>query len=142
MLFESYFIWYFRGFNDGNSVITYMSLLSSMLLFVVVTGLLIYYPRIGLIIGLIALAGVFPFGIRWLMYRCTMEGPIIHGAQNQIVLLATVLFVIGLSYSLKRIITYNSSNNVIILKQPLKLVLAFFPAFVLLVLIILSSVNP
>jgi len=142
MLWQSVFIWYFRAFNDGNAVITYMALISSAALLSVASGLLIYRPKSALLVGLVALVGVFPFGIRWLIYRYTMEAPIIRGTQNQIILVATALYAIGLFYSLKRIITYKYSNNVVILKRPLKLFFAFFPASLLFILIVLILINP
>jgi hypothetical protein len=142
MLFESYFIWVFRAFNDGNAVITYMALISSAILFSIASGLLLYRPKKGLLVGIVALIGVFPFGIRWLIYRCTMEAPIIRGTENQIVLLATAFYAIGLFYSIKRIIAYKYSDNVVVMKRPLKLFLTFFPAFLLFTIIVLTLINP
>ena len=142
MLFESYFIWVFRYFNGGNAAVTYVALISSAVLFSIVPGLLIYRPKKGLLVGIVTLIGVFPFGIKWLIYRYTMEGPIIHGTQNQIVLLATALYAIGLFYSLKRIIAYKYSDDVVIMKRPFKLFLTFFSASLLFILIVLTLINP
>jgi len=142
MLFESFFIWTFRYFNDGNAPITYMALVSSAILFFIVPGLLIYRPKKGLFVGIVALIGVFPFGIRWLIYRCTFERPILYGTQNQIMLLATALYAIGLFYSIKRIIAYKHPDEVVIRKRGFKLFLMFFPVSLLLILIVLTSINP
>ena len=142
MLFESYYIWVFRAFNDGNAVITYMTLTSSAILFSIASGLLISRPKNGLLLGIVTLIGLFPFGIRWLIYRYTMEAPIIRGTQNQIILLATALYAIGLFYSLKTVIAYKHSDNVVITKRPLKLFLTFFPALLLFILIVLALINP
>jgi len=142
MLFESYFILVFRVFNDGNAVITYMALISSAILFSIASGLLIYRPKNGLLLGIVTLIGLFPFGIRWLIYRYTMEAPIIRGTQNQIILLATALYAIGLFYSLKKVIAYKRYDNVVIMKRPLKLFLTFFPGSLLLILIVLTLINP
>jgi hypothetical protein len=141
MLFESYFIWVFRAFNDGNAMITYLALISSAVLFSIASGLITYRPKCGLLVGIVTLAGDFPFGIRWLVYRYTFEGPIIRGTQNQIILLATALYVIGFFYSLKKIIAFNYFDNVVIMKRPLQLVLSFFPASLLFILIVLTLVN-
>jgi hypothetical protein len=142
MLFTSYAIWIFSFFNDENAVITYMALISSAVLFSVASGLLIYRPKNGLLVGIVALIGVFPFGIKWLVFRYTMEGPIQRGAENQIILLATALYAIGLFYNLKRLITHKYSDNVVITKKSLKVFLAFFPASLLLILIVLALINP
>ena len=142
IFFESYYIWVFRAFNDGNAVITYLALVSSAVLFSIASGLLIYRPKTGLLTGIATLIGVFPFGIRWLIYRYTMESPIIRGTENQIILLATALYVMGLFYSLKRIIAYKYSNEFVILKRPFKSFLTFLPASLLLTLIVLRLINP
>jgi hypothetical protein len=142
MLFESYNIWVFRAFNDGNAVITYMALISSVVLFFIASGLLIYRPKSGLLVGIVTLIGVFPFGVRWLIYRYTMEGPIIRGTQNQIILLATALYAMGLFYSIKRITPYKYFDDVVIMKKPLKLFLTFFPVSLLFILIVLTLINP
>jgi hypothetical protein len=142
MLFESSFIWFFRDFNDGNTVITYSALASSAVLFSIAPGLLIYRPKKGLLVGLVALIGVFPFGIRWLIYIYTMEGPIIRGTHNQIILLATALYAIALFSSIKRIIAYKYPDEVVILKRPFKLFLTFFPASLLFILIVLTQIAP
>ncbi|TWI97176.1 hypothetical protein JN11_03636 [Mucilaginibacter frigoritolerans] len=142
MLFESYAIWVFRAFNDGDAVITYMALISSAILFSIASGLLIYHPKNGLLVGIVTLIGVFPFGIRWLIYRYTVEGPIIRGTENQIILLATAMYAIGLFYSIKRLITYKYPGDVVIMKRPFKLFLTFFPASLLFILIVLTFINP
>ena len=142
MLWQSVFIWYFRAFNDGNAVITYMALISSAALLSVASGLLMYRSKSGLLVGIFALIGVFPFGIRWLIYRYTMEAPIIRGTQNQIILVATALYAIGLFYSLNRIINYKYSNNLVVLKRPFKLFFTFFPASLLFIFIVLILIDP
>jgi len=142
MLWQSVFIWYFRAFNDGNAVITYMALISSAALLSVASGLLMYRSKSGLLVGIFALIGVFPFGIRWLIYRYTMEAPIIRGTQNQIILVATTLYAIGLFYSLNRIINYKYSNNLVVLKRPFKLFFTFFPASLLFIFIVLILIDP
>jgi len=142
MLWQSVFIWYFRAFNDGNAVITYMALISSAALLSVASGLLMYRSKSGLLVGIFALIGVFPFGIRWLIYRYTMEAPIIRGTQNQIILVSTALYAIGLFYSLNRIINYKYSNNLVVLKRPFKLFFTFFPASLLFIFIVLILIDP
>lgn len=142
MLSQSIFIWYFRAFNDGDAMITYVALISSSVLLSVASGLLMYRPKSALIVGIIALLGVLPFGIRWLIYRYTIEAPIIRGNQNQIILVATILYAVGLFYSLKRIINYKYCNNVVVLKKPLKLFLTFFPACLLFILIVSILIDP
>jgi len=136
MFFETLIVWQFRDINGGDTWITYLSMLSSGVLLSIATGLLLYKPQGGLLLGLIALIGVFPFGIHWLNYRYTMEAPIISGGFNQIVLLATALYVLGLLYSIKRMIRYKQSNNDVIVKKSLKLFLTFFPASILVILIV------
>ncbi len=140
MFFESFSIWTVSFF--GVSIITYLALISSVLLLSIASVLSLYHFRLAIIIGLASLIGVFPFGIYWLIYRYTVEGPILEGTLNQIVLLATILYVVELFYSIKYIIYYKQPANVIILKRPLKLFLTFLPTFLLLTLIIFYFVNP
>lgn len=141
MLFESYSIWVFRDFNDGGSSITYLALISSAVSFTIIPGLIIYRPKKGLLVGIATLMGVFPFGIKWLVYRCTVEGPIIFGTANQIVLLATASYATGLLYSIKRIIA-GKYSDVVTFNKRLKIFLSFFPASLIFILIILTLINP
>jgi hypothetical protein len=119
-----------------------MALIASASLLSAASGLLMYRPKSALILGFVALLGVFPFGIRWLIYRYTMDAPIISGTQNQIILVATALYAVGLFYSLKRIINYKYCKNDVVLKRPLKLFFAFFPTALLFTLIIFLLIDP
>jgi hypothetical protein len=78
--------------------------------------------------GLVVLAGVFPFCIYWLTYLYKFEG-LTNGTFNQIVLAAAVLYVVDIFYSIKYIV--KQPENVITLNRPFKLVLTFLPILLL-----------
>ncbi|MGZ3756903.1 MAG: hypothetical protein ACXVAY_21930 [Mucilaginibacter sp.] len=107
-----------------DSIITYLALISAGILYLVATGLSLYSVKIASIVELIALIGVFPFGIHWLLYRITMEGPITKGAFNHIVLLICILYFAGVFYSVKYSIRKDSSVNSIKVSPRVKLLIA------------------
>lgn len=147
MLFNSYGIWIFSeislGFGGrGVDIITVVSFFSSAILFVICSGLSLYRIRIAVIVGIIALIAVFPFGIHWLIYRIQMEAPIIKGTFNQIALSATLLYVMGLSYSIFLLINSKKQLTIPKLKKPLKVFMTALPVFLLVIFVILGLVNP
>lgn len=141
MLFQSVFIWTFSAFNGGDTFITYLALISSAILFAVASALSLHHIKSATILGLVALIGVFPFGIHWLLYRCEFESPLINGTENQIALLATAFYVLGVFYSIKYVVSYKHIG-LIILRLPLKLFLEYLPPILLLIFIILFFINP
>ena len=141
MLFESYSIWVFSVFNGGGTFITYLAMVSSAILFSTASALSLHRIKIAAILGIVALIGVFPFGIHWLLYRYEYESPLINGTENQITLLATIFYIISVFYSIKYIVYYKSVS-VIILKLPLKIFLTCLPPALLLILIVLGFINP
>lgn len=141
MQFESFSIWIFSAFNGGDTFITYMAMISSAVLFSTASVLSLHRIKLAAILGIAALIGVFPFGIHWLLYRYEFESPMINGIENQIVLLATVLYIISVFYSVKYIVNYKHVR-MIILKRPFKLFLTCLPPVLLLIFIILGFINP
>jgi hypothetical protein len=147
MLFNSYLIWSaslifsFSG-GGGVSAITRIAFFSSVILFVICSGLSLYRIRFAVIIGIVALIAIFPFGIHWLIYRIQMEAPIIKGTFNQIALLATVLYVIGLLYSIFLLINNKRHSAVPKLNKRLRVCMTILPVFLLFAFIILGFVNP
>jgi hypothetical protein len=147
MLFNSYTIWIFSeislGFGGrGVNIITVVSFFSSAILFVICSGLSLYRIRLAIIIGIPALIAVFPFGLHWLIYRIQMESPIIKGTVNQIALLATLLYAIGLLYSI--FLLNNNKRHLAVLKlnKRFRLGMTLLPVFLLVAFIILGYVNP
>ena len=147
MLFNSYTIWFFSAmFSDfkggGVNIITYAALFSSMILFSVCPGLSLYRIKLALIIGLVSLIAVFPFGIYWLIYRVQMEAPIIKGTFNHIALLATLFYVTGLLYSIFFLINNKRYLAVPKLNKVLRVCMAILPVLLLVGFKILEFVNP
>jgi hypothetical protein len=146
MLFNSYTIWYFSGMFSSSGrevdITTYAAVFSSLILFLGCPGLLLYRIKSAIIVGSIALIAVFPFGIHWLIYRIQMEAPITKGTFNQVALLATLMYVAGLLYSIFLLIYSKKQLSMFNLKKWLKVFLAVLPAFLLVVFIILGLINP
>ena len=102
--FESFIVWAFSF--GGADAITYMALLSSVMLCPIASGLILVNIRIAVIIGLIGLAGVFPFGIHWLLYCYKSDYFYTIDLQNSIICIAVVLYVVSLIYTIKALINY------------------------------------
>src|ERR1700761_4700485 len=100
MLLESYSIWVFSAFNGGSTFITYLAMGSSAILFSTASVFSLHHIKLAAILGIVALIGVFPFGIHWLLYRYEFESPLIYGIENQIILLATAFYIISVFYSI------------------------------------------
>jgi hypothetical protein len=141
MLFESWGIWVFSAFNGGATFITYLAMVSSAILFSTASAFSLHHIKIAAILGITALIGVFPFGIHWLLYRYEFESPLIHGAENQIALFATVIYTIGVFYSIKYTVKYKTVSA-ISLRMPFKIFLTCLPPALLLILIVLGFINP
>jgi hypothetical protein len=141
MLFESWGIWVFSAFNGGGTFITYLAMVSSAILFSTASAFSLHRIKIAAILGIAALIGVFPFGIHWLLYRYEFEAPLIHGTENQIALLATAIYIIGVFYSIKYTVKYKTVS-VISLRMPFKIFLTCLPPALLLILIVLGFINP
>lgn len=147
MLFNSYAIWIFSeislGFGGkGVDIITVVSFFSSAILFVICSALSLYRIRLAIIVGILALIAVFPFGIHWLIYRIQMEAPIIKGTFNQIALLATLLYAVGLLYSIFLLINNKRHVAVPKLNKRLRLYMTLLPVFLLIAFMILGYINP
>jgi len=147
MLFNSYTIWFFSAmFSDfkggGVSVITYIAFFSSMILFSVCPGLSLYRIKLALLTGLVSLITIFPFGIHWLIYRIQNEAPITKGAFNQIVLLATLVYAIGLLYSIFLLVNNKRQLNTLKLNKRWRICITMLPVFLLVVFVVLGYVNP
>ena|SRR6201986_2728607 len=141
IFFESLLIWQLSIFFY-TGVITYVALVGSVALFTIAAPLSLYRIRMASAIGLICLLGIFPFGIHWLLYRIINEAPIILGTYNQIILLATVLFIIALFYTVKYLVQYNKLLSITPLKKWIKLFMVFIPIALLLLMIGLVIINP
>ena len=77
MFFESFAMWVLSAFNGADTFITYLAIVSSVVLCSVASSLAIRNIKLALILGIAALIGVFPFGIHWLLYRYEFESPLI-----------------------------------------------------------------
>jgi hypothetical protein len=133
MLFNSLFIWMFSFY--GVTVITYLSLICSAILSALISGLSLYHNKTASIAGLICLVGITPFGIHWLIYNFTDGGPITVGTEHQIMLPATVWYLVALVYSIINIYNYKKLHIITPIKKPVKLVMLFIPIVLLLWLI-------
>ena len=141
MLFESFSIWVFSAFNSGGTLITYLAMISSAILFSAASAFSLHRIKLAAILGIAALIGVFPFGVHWLLYRYKFESPLTNGIENQIALLATAFYIIVVFYSIKYIASYKT-DSLISLRRPLKIFLTYLPPILLLVFIILGFMNP
>lgn len=141
MLLESFSIWIFSDFSGGATSITYLAMISSAILFSIASALSLHYIKWAAILGIGALVGVFPFGIHWLLYRYEYESPIIKGTENQLALLAIVVYLISVFFSIKYIATYRHVA-IISLRRSVKLFLTCLPPILLLIFIILYFINP
>jgi len=139
LLFESYSVWIFSAFSGGDNIITYLALTSSTTLFLGASIWSLYSVKNASILGLAALVGVFPFSLHWLLYRFEFEAPITRGTYNQVVLGATVLYIIAVFYSIKYIVSDDKHDS---LNKKIKVGLIFLPILVSLIIVILSVWNP
>lgn len=141
MLFQSFTIWVFSAFSGGATFITYLAMISSAVLFSTASVLSLHRIKLAAIFGIAGLIGVFPFGVHWLLYRYEFESPLINGAENQIALLATAVFIISIFLSIKYIITHKHVST-ITFRKPLKRFLTCLPPVLLLIFMALCFINP
>jgi len=141
MFFDSVAMWTLSAFNGADTFVTYLAIVSSMVFCSIASSISIRNIKLAVILGIVCLIGVFPFGIHWLIYRYEFELPLTSGTENQIILFATAIYIISVFYSAKYMINYKRVS-VIVLKRPLKLFLTYLPTFLLVILIILGFINP
>jgi len=119
IFYMNLFIW---GFSAGASnIMPYITLISSIILFAIASGLSLFYVKVSSIIGLISLLGASPFGY----YLVSQMGFTDAKIFDLIILVAISSFISGVFYSLKILI--NKSVVLTSISKPVRLIMAVIP---------------
>jgi hypothetical protein len=138
LFFESFCIWIFS--LNGVSIITYLALASSIVLFSFATGLSLYKAKAASIIALLCMIGILPFAIHWIYYLTYNEDWSPY--YKTTISLAGVLYVLAFFYSLKTLVTINRLDRSFKLKYWVKLLMAAVPIVLLILALTLMFFNP
>lgn len=134
IFYMNLFIW---GFSAGPAnILPYITLFSSVVLFSMASGLTLFYPKSASVLGLIGLAGTTSFEI-YLIGGVAWSSKIF----STIILVSSVIYLVGLIYSIKNIIYYKKPIEAPLLKRYVRLILAFIPITLLLLWILVVFVR-
>ncbi len=135
VLLRSFETWFCSHYNDCNDVITWLSMISSGILFLVIPGFLQYKEKTAAIAGLVCLTGILPFAIYWLNYIYKYEG-FMRNTENKTILTAAVVYAIAIFFTVKYVaIPYPPVR----LKKSIKLILCLLPTILLIAALFVNS---
>ena len=110
---------FYLGFSMGfASYKPLIALLSAVTLFSIAAPIYVYFPRLGLIIGIICCTAIIPYG--WMIVKGIIEDNVINSG----LLLVTPIFVIMIGNFIS-IVEFFKKSNVFIVKSKIQKVLLF-----------------
>lgn len=128
--YANLFLW---GFSAGPAnILPYITLISSLLLFSIATGLLFYYPKMASIIGLCSTLGCSVMGVY--IFGTLISG---GGVYVAIAILILAFFLSSIVFSLKVVFTWGKPYELNELSRMVKLCYALLPLLILLIWIAL-----
>jgi|GEM_PF-1925450 len=135
VFWESFATWVLAPFNDCNDVFTWMAVISSGLMFLVIPAFLQYKEKTAVIAGLVCLVGILPFAIYWLTYTYKYEG-FMRNTQNKIILSAAVFYAVAAIFTVKYLLVPYPPVR---LKKHVKLILSLLPAILFVAALFVNS---
>lgn len=115
--------WMFRNWNDCNDVVTWLAIVSSVVLFFIAGPLLLYNSKLGIKTALTCLAGIMPFAVYWLTYIYQYEGFNKNG-DNRLIFFAACVYSFSIYITVKHL---NTSLPAFTRGKPFKIAFTFLP---------------
>lgn len=135
VLLRSFETWFFSHHNDCNDVITWLSMISSGILFLVIPAFLQFKEKAAATAGLLCLAGILPFAIYWLTYIYKYEG-FMRNTENEIILIAALFYTLTIIFTVKYVVVPYPPVR---LKKSIKLTLSLLPTILLIAALFVNS---